>query len=106
MKRLFAWLSGAVGGIALYRLFERRSGPVAELEPAGPDPRAEALRARLEERVEPEAAVAPEPEPDSTAQPEPEPVEHEPIDESDPDARRRRVHEQGRAAVHRMRDSR
>lgn len=104
MKRLLAWLSGAAGGIALYRLFTRRGGPVAELPPAAPDARAEELRAKLERQDEPAPSAAEPPAAESSAA-EP-PAASPPLDESDPEARRRRVHEEGRAAVHRMRGSR
>ena len=83
MKRLTAWLTGVAGGVAAARLFRRApatSAPVHE-----PDP-ADALRAKLAET--------------KTAQPEPAPAE-DPGDE--PDARRRAVHERGRAAVDEMR---
>ena len=84
MKRLNAWITGAVGGVAAYRLFRRRRDRVAgqALEPvAGPDPRAEELRAKLAETHagEPEAAA-----------------------EESPEERRRRVHEQARGALDEM----
>lgn len=89
------WLWGAVGGLAAYRLLTRRRGPEPALEPAG-DPRAEELRRRLdesrllvEEREEFESGETPV----DRAEPVPGEV----------DARRRLVHEQGRAAVDRMR---
>jgi hypothetical protein len=92
MRRLFAWIAGAVGGIAAYRLVTWRRGRTA-LEPpasvAEVDPRAEALRARLDEVREPEAV-------------EPE-VSDADGAEADPDARREEVHEHGRAAVDEMR---
>jgi hypothetical protein len=99
MKRLLSWLGGMAGGIALYRLFTRRAAPVAELPPPAPDPRAEELRAKLERQDESEPPAAEQP----AAEP---PESPDPVDESDPDVRRRRVHEEGRAAVHRMRGSR
>jgi hypothetical protein len=121
MRRLYAWIAGAAGGLTAYRLLARRRGrqsempaqaPVegevrpepsgpegeaeaeagpeqAESEPAlqeGPDPRAGELRERLSEsrgELSAEGEVEPTPE--------------------DPDERRRRVHEQGRAAVDEMR---
>jgi hypothetical protein len=93
MGRLLAWISGAVSGIAAYKLLTRRRPtaalPAPPLEPptesAAPDPRADALRAKLEAREE-----AP-PEPDAAP--------------SDPDARRAQVHEDARATVERMRRS-
>jgi hypothetical protein len=52
----------------------------------GPDPRAEALRAKL----------------DQSAEAEPEPPEDE-TDAADPDARRRRVRERAQASIDEMR---
>jgi len=83
-----------LAGFGLARLFFWRSpeapAPLPEAEQEH-DPRAEALRAKLaeakgivEERGEFEAAETP-------------------VDEVDPDERRRRVHEAGRAAVEEMR---
>lgn len=92
MKRLTAWLTGVAGGVAAARIFRRAPTPVPVHEP---DP-ADALRAKL--------AQAKDAQPNA-AQPEPEaaPTE-EPAD--DPDARRRAVHERGRAAVDEMRGER
>jgi hypothetical protein len=88
MKRLTAWLTGLAGGVAAARLFRRSPAPAPVYEP---DP-ADALRAKLAEtkaaQPEPEAEPAPAEEPD------------------DPDARRRAVHERGRAAVDEMRGDR
>ena len=88
MRRLYAWLAGAGGGLAAYRvLTRRRPKPAVAAEP-GADPRAGELRARLAEaRVE---------------------VEEEPVEAApplDPDARRRLVHEQGQAALDEMRSA-
>ena len=84
MRRLYAWLAGAAGGLAAYRaLTHRRPEPVALAEQA-PDPRAAELRARLAEAREGDGEPAREPEP------------------LDPEARRRLVHEQGRAALDEM----
>jgi len=83
MKRLTAWLTGVAGGVAAARIFRRAPAPVPVHEP---DP-ADALRAKLAEtKATPPAA-------------EPEPAE----EPDDPDARRRAVHERGRAAVDEMR---
>ena len=79
MKRLFGWLAGAVGAGAAYRALARRPATVAE------DP-ADELRAKLAEARD----VEPEPEP-------------EPEGPLDPDARRRDVHEAGRAAIDELR---
>ena len=92
MLRLLTWLSGAVGGIALYRLLARRRAPVADVA-AGPDPRAEELRAKL---AESRTLVDEREEFESGEQA---------VDEVDPEERRRRVHVEGRAAVERMRRS-
>jgi hypothetical protein len=87
VKRLFAWVAGLAGGAAAYRAWKRSPEPaVAEADPA------DALRAKLAEakaggddRDEFEAG-------------------EKPVDEAvDPDARRRAVHERGRAAVDEMR---
>ena len=96
MRGRLLWFVGgiALGGAALARLLRPRR-PHAAIEP-GPDPRAAELRRKLaesrtivSERDEFEAAETP-------------------IDEAEPAApevedRRRRVHEEGRAAAQRMR---
>jgi hypothetical protein len=82
MKRLTAWLTGVAGGVAAARIFRRAPAPVPVHEP---DP-ADALRAKLAETK-------------ATPEPESEPEE----ESTDPDARRRSVHERGRAAVDEMR---
>jgi hypothetical protein len=92
--RLALLLGGAVvAGSVAYRFFVRR--PPA---PVVPEPHAEALKSKLaesrvvvEDREEFEGAETPVDEAD--------PV-------SDPEARRRSVHESGRAAADRMRSSR
>ena len=84
MRRLYAWLAGAAGGLAAYRAFKRRRPEHEALPEHGPDPRADELRARLAETREGDAETADEPEP------------------LDPEARRRLVHEQGRAALDEM----
>ena len=86
MKRLTAWLTGVAGGVAAARFFRRApaTAPVVH----EPDP-ADALRANL---AETKAAKV------ETVQPAPP---EEPDD--DPSARRRAVHERGRAAVDEMR---
>lgn len=74
MKRLLGWIAGGLGAATAYRALRKRPEPVV-------DP-AEELRAKLAEtRAEPE--------------PEPEPLA--------PDARRREVHEQARAAIDELR---
>ena len=87
MKRLTAWLAGLAGGAAAYRLFRRQpriaEQPFAEPTVAGPDP-AEALKAKLAE-ARAEDGEAPE-------------------GDLDVEARRRAVHERGRAAIDEMHD--
>jgi hypothetical protein len=88
MRRLFAWVAGAVGGLAAYRALRRRQS-----QPELPDTRAEELRARL---AEARAAGDDREEFESG---------ETPIDEAvplDPDARRRAVHEQARSAIDEM----
>jgi hypothetical protein len=99
MRRLVAWIGGAAGGITAYRLMRRRSQAVAEPAPVEADTRAEELRAKLDE-----SRVA-EPAAESAA----EPVAAEPVAEDDPavepespEERRRRVHDEGRAALDEM----
>ncbi len=85
MRRLTAWVGGAVGGITAYRWLRRRPRVAAEAA-AEPDERADELRAKLAEtRAGDEPAPA---EPDEP----PEAVEE----------RRQRVHDEGRAAVDEM----
>jgi hypothetical protein len=85
MRRLVKWIVGAVGGIAAYRFVRRQE---AALQPsAEPDVRADELRAKL---VESRAA-----EPVA----EPEPAEEPAAEAESPEERRRRVHEEGRAAL-------
>ena len=82
MKRLTAWLAGVAGGVAAARIFRRAPAPAPVVHE--PDP-ADALRAKLAE-----------------TKTTPTESEREAADE-DPDARRRAVHERGRAAVDEMR---
>lgn len=84
MKRLTAWLTGVAGGVAAARMFRRAPVPAPVVHE--PDP-ADALRAKLAETKATQAE--PEPEPEAA--------------DDDPDARRRAVHERGRAAVDEMR---
>jgi len=88
MRRLVGWIGGAVGGFTAYRLLRRRPNVAAE----GPDERADELRAKLAESRA-EEPVADVPVADEPPEPEPE----------SPDERRRRVHEEGRAALDEMR---
>ena len=89
MKRFADWIGGAVWGVALYKLWKRRQEPaVAPVPAAGePDDPAEELRAKLAETREAEETSAP-----------PEPAEWPGSVED----RRRRVHEEGRAAIDEM----
>ena len=104
MRRLLAWIGGVLGGIAAWRYLRRRSeAPAPQVHEAEVDPRAEALRAKLDEVREAEPEVEAEPEspeeqePPSAVEPEPEP------EAADPEERRRGVHEHGRAALEEMR---
>ena len=99
-----AWLGGAaLGAVALARALTRRPtayapAPQPGPEPSGPDPRAEELRTKLAQARE----LADEREEFEGAE---TPVDQaEPV--SDPEARRRAVHQAGRSAAERMRDSR
>jgi hypothetical protein len=95
VKRLFAWVAGAAGGLAAYRAVKGR--PKAQERAV--DTRAEELKARLE------AARLAEDDRDDFESGE------VPVDEAldpqllDPGARRAQVHEQGRAALDEMRES-
>ena len=103
MRRLIKWIGGTAGGIAAYRFVRRQEASLQaapEVVADEADARADELRAKLAESraaepvTEEEAAAEAEPE----AVPEPEPV---PKPESSED-RRRRVHEEGRAALDEM----
>jgi hypothetical protein len=91
MRRLTAWIGGIAGGVAAYRFWRRHSQAAAEPlppepTPVEPDDRAEELRAKLaESRVD-----------------EPVPEEEPAVEPESPDDRRRRVHEEGRAALDEM----
>jgi hypothetical protein len=92
MRRFVGWIAGALGGITAYRLLRRRPLVAPEPAPAVPDERAEELRTKLaESRAEP-AVEEPPIEPALGEEPAAEPPES-------PDDRRRRVHEEGRAAI-------
>jgi hypothetical protein len=79
MRRLVGWVAGALGGITAYRFLRRRQ--VVEPAPTEPDGRANELRAKLAESRDEEPTAREQPEPES------------------PEDRRRRVHEEGRAAL-------
>jgi hypothetical protein len=91
MRRLTNWIAGVLAGIAAYRLWRRRQKPAATSAPAAEetDDRAEELRAKLAE---------------SRASDEPSPAEPGEAEES-VEERRRRVHEEGRAAIDQMNDN-
>ena len=96
MRRLIKWIGGTVGGIAAYRFVRRQEAALQaapEVVVDEPDARAEELRAKLAESrtVEPVAEQEEEHEPEPVPEPE------------SPDDRRRRVHEEGRAALDEMR---
>ena len=103
MRRLVTWIGGTVGGITAYRLLRRRPQVAAEpapSEPVEPDARADELRAKLAESrtAEPVAEPAVEEAPAETV------AEEEPAAEPEsPEDRRRRVHDEGRAALDEMR---
>jgi hypothetical protein len=88
MRRLTAWVGGAVSGVVAYRIVKRRRHPAAATAPAAEpaDDRADELRAKLAE---------------SRASEEPSPAEPDESAES-LEERRRRVHEEGRAAIDEM----
>ena len=92
MRRLTAWIGGAAAGIVAYRLLRRRPRAAAEPISVEPDERADELREKLAESREAEGAAEPVVEEESTEEPEPE----------SPDDRRRRVHDEGRAALDEM----
>jgi hypothetical protein len=95
MRRLVKWIGGTVGGIAAYRFVRRQEAALQtpEAAPAEPDARAEELRAKLAESRAPEPVAVEEP----ASEQEPEQPEPE-----SPEDRRRRVHEEGRAALDEM----
>ena len=97
MRRLTAWIGGAVGAITAYRWLRRRPQSAPEPAPAAADERAEELRVKLAE-----SRVA-EPVAEETS-PEPVAEELDPVPEPEsPEDRRARVHEEGRAALDEMR---
>ncbi|HJQ48898.1 MAG TPA: hypothetical protein VJ838_00075 [Gaiellaceae bacterium] len=100
MGRLVKWIGGTIGGIAAYRFVRRQEASLqTSPEPAAPeaDVRADELRAKLAESRAPEPVAVEEPAAERGPQPDPEP------EPAAPDERRRRVHEEGRAALDEMR---
>ena len=92
MRRLFAWVAGAAGGLAAYRALK---GP--RPEPAAVrDTRAEELKARLAQARD--AA-------DDREEFEAGEVTVDAAEPLDPQARRAQVHEQGRATLDEMKNS-
>jgi hypothetical protein len=89
VKRLFGWLVGAVGGAAAYRAIRRRPATASLEESPADELRAKLAAAREagDDREEFEAGETPV-------------DKAEPLD---PEARRRAVHEQGRAAIDELR---
>jgi hypothetical protein len=87
MRRLTAWIGGVAAGVVAYRFWHRRPQAAAEPSPEPTteeqDDRADELRAKLAE---------------SRAEDEPSPPEPEEPSEA-VEERRRRVHEEGRAAL-------
>ena len=110
MRRLTAWVGGAVGGITAYRWWRRRprGAPEPSPGPAAPetDERAEELRAKLAESREPAEPSPIEPSPAEPSLIEPAPVEPSPSEPEDTleevEERRHRVHEEARAALDEM----
>jgi hypothetical protein len=95
VRRLTAWIGGVAGGVVAYRFWRRHSQVEAEPSPepevTTADARAAKLREKLEESRTAEQVVEETP---------PEPVAEEPAAEPEsPEDRRRRVHDEGRAAL-------
>ena len=89
MKRLFTWVAGAAGGLLAYRAVKpkpRAYEPVSDDRAAELKARLEAARTAVDDREDFESGEVPV-------------DEAEPVD---PQARRARVHEQGRAALDEM----
>ena len=87
MRRLLDWIGGALSGILAYRLLTRPRTPEAAPVPEEPDERAEELRAKLAE---------------TRASEDTEPSERQDESSDSLEERRRRVHEEGRAAIDEM----
>ncbi len=93
MRRLTAWVGGALGGLAAYRWLRGRpqvtTGPPPDAQTPATDERAEELRAKLAESREASEPAAPEPA--ESAEPA------EAVEE-----RRQRVHDEARATLDEM----
>jgi hypothetical protein len=112
MRRLIKWFGGTVGGSAAFRFVRRQEASLQaapEVAVDESDARADELRAKLAESraAEPvtEKETAPEEEEEEReAEEERETEEEQPAPEPEsPEDRRRRVHEEGRAALDEMR---
>ena len=103
MRRLFAWIGGVAGGLAAYRFLRRRPAATAPGPEVGAesDERAEELRAKLAETRLDETVVMEPAAEDAPASAEPA-AEEPPAEAESADERRRRVHEEGRAAIDEM----
>lgn len=96
MRRLIKWIGGTAGGIAAYRFVRRQEASLQATPEAvvdEPDARADELRAKLAESRAAEPVAEQEAEAEEELVPEAE----------SPEDRRRRVHEEGRAALDEMR---
>jgi hypothetical protein len=103
MKRLTNWIAGIVSGVIAYRLWKQRQKPAAATTPAAEesDDRAEELRAKLAEARASEEPAPVEPTvPTEQSAEQPGELSGESLEE-----RRRRVHEEGRAAIDQMNDN-
>jgi hypothetical protein len=103
MRRLIKWIGGTAGGIAAYRFVRRQESALQaapEVAVDEPDARAEELRVKLAESraAEPVTEAAEAEAEDEEAVPGPDSPE-----EQSPEDRRRRVHEDGRAALDELR---
>lgn len=103
MRRLIKWIGGTAGGLAAYRFVRRQEASLQapqEVVVDEPDSRADELRAKLAESRAVEPITEQEPAPEE----EEREAEEEPAPEPEsPEDRRRRVHEEGRAALDEMR---
>jgi hypothetical protein len=105
MRRLSAWVGGALGGLAAYRWLRGRPQVTTEPPPApaapATDERAEELRAKLAESRE-----SAEPSPAEPSPAEPSPAETSPSEAGETleavEERRHRVHDEARAALDEM----
>jgi hypothetical protein len=96
VRRLLAFGTAAIAAFGLARLLTRRRPLESAAPGTAPDPRADELRRRLAES----RSVVDERERFEAGETTVDAAEPAP---GDPDARRRRVHEDGRAVVDRMR---